>query len=119
MSQATRHGGTGGARRGRVGALVVALAALALTAGQLGTAWGAADEGGDATGDAAEAGAGEPVGGDEVVVVVAEGETMWELVLPHAPAGADPHAFVAEVAARNGVDPGRLEPGTALRVPQW
>lgn len=118
MSEVTRHAGTGGARRARAAALVVALAALALTAGHLGTAWGAADEGDVAAPAAAEADAGEAPGADEVVVVVAAGETMWELVLPHAPAGADPHAFVAEVAARNGVDPGGLEPGTALRVPQ-
>ncbi|GEM_PF-4354021 len=114
MSEATRDRGTARTRRRRAAVLGVALGALALTAGPLGTAWGADGE----TVVPAQVGTAERVDPEEVLVVVAPGETMWELVLPHAPAGADPHAFVAEVAARNGVDPGRLEPGMALRVPQ-
>ena len=51
------------------------------------------------------------------VVVVAEGETMWDLVLPFAPAGEDPHAWVAKVAEHNRIDPGRVRPGDALRIP--
>lgn len=51
------------------------------------------------------------------IVVVADGETLWELVLPHAPEGSDPHAWIAEVAEHNGIDPGHVQPGDALRIP--
>ncbi len=114
MPEGARHGGTDRIGRRRAAVFSIALGALALAAGPLGAAWGADGE----TVEPAGASAVEGVDVGEVLVVVAPGETMWEVVLPHAPAGADPHGFLAEVAARNGVDPGRLEPGTALRVPQ-
>jgi hypothetical protein len=70
--------------------------------------------------DAAEPAA-VPVGdveaSSDVVVVVAEGETVWDLVLPYAPAGSDPHEWVALVARHNDVEPRAIRPGEVLRVP--
>ena len=114
MSQRSRDGGSGRVSRRYAAMLGVALAAVMVAAAPLASAWGADEPAAPASGVAEPDGAGV----EEVLVVVAPGETMWELVLPHAPAGADPHGFLAEVAARNGVDPGELEPGMALRVPQ-
>lgn len=51
------------------------------------------------------------------VVVVEAGDTLWDLALPHVPAGVHPTAFMARVAADNDVDPRHLEPGTVLRLP--
>lgn len=57
-------------------------------------------------------------GDAEITVVVGPGETLWDLVLPYAPAGADAQAWVAEVVTLNGVDARRLPPGAVLRVPR-
>ena len=53
----------------------------------------------------------------QAVVVLGPGETVWDLVLPHAPAGADAQAWVAEVVAHNGIDARKVAPGTAVRLP--
>lgn len=58
------------------------------------------------------AGAAEPVR-----LVVGPGDTVWDLAAPHAPAGTDAMAYVAEVAAFNDVDPRAVRPGTVLRLP--
>src|SRR5690606_33407458 len=50
----------------------------------------------------------------DVVVVVGEGETVWDVVAPHVPAGGDRAAYVAEVVAANGIDAREIAPGTAL-----
>lgn len=52
------------------------------------------------------------------VVVVSRGETVWDLAVAHAPAGEHRQVYVAEVLARNDVDPARLLPGTVLRLPR-
>lgn len=58
-----------------------------------------------------------PASGPVATVVVGPGDTLWELLAPHAPAGAHPTAYVLEVAAFNGVDPRTVTPGTVLRLP--
>lgn len=50
-------------------------------------------------------------------LVVAEGDTLWDLVAPHAPAGVDPSVYVARVAAEGDLDPRALVPGTVVRLP--
>lgn len=50
-------------------------------------------------------------------VVVGPGETLWQVVVPHAPAGAHPMAYVVEVAAYNDIDPRAVPAGTVLRLP--
>jgi hypothetical protein len=57
------------------------------------------------------------VGTPEVVVVVAAGQTVWQLALPHAPAGTPAHAFVADVLAHNGRTSAHVRPGDVLRIP--
>lgn len=53
-----------------------------------------------------------------VTVVVAPGDTVWDLALAHLPPGSSPHAYVAEVLARNDVDAAAVRPGTVLRLPR-
>lgn len=60
-----------------------------------------------ATGSAAE----------PITVVVAPGETLWDIAAPHAPAGTEPMAYVVQIAAHNGVDPRAVQPGTVLQLP--
>lgn len=52
-----------------------------------------------------------------IVVVVQPGDTLWEVALPHVPAGVHPTAYVSQIAADNGVDPRQLQAGTVLRLP--
>lgn len=66
---------------------------------------------------ASSSAAADPQGG-EVVVVATEGDTLWNLALPHAPEGADPHAWLAEVAEHNDLDARALRPGAPVRIPQ-
>ena len=87
---------------GSAALLLVAVIAVTLWAGA-----GPADAGGELT----------PA--EEIVVVAADGDTVWTLALPHAPEGADHHGFVAEVIRRNGIDAGGLRPGEALRIPRY
>lgn len=50
-------------------------------------------------------------------VVIAEGDTIWDLARMHAPAGRDAVAYMAEVVAMNEVDATALQPGMVLRLP--
>lgn len=52
-----------------------------------------------------------------LIVVVSQGETLWDLALAHTPPGQDPLAYLAEVIALNGVQATALQPGMALRLP--
>lgn len=63
------------------------------------------------------AGAGSGHAARPAYVVVADGDTLWDLVAPYAPAGVDPAVYVAEVAAAGGHDPRALVPGTVVRLP--
>lgn len=53
----------------------------------------------------------------EVTVVVQAGETLWDVARRYAPSNADRSAWVAELADRNAVDPGVIQPGTPIVVP--
>lgn len=50
-------------------------------------------------------------------VVLEADQTIWDLILPHTPAGAHPMAYAIEVAAYNEIDPRAVAPGTVLRLP--
>lgn len=50
-------------------------------------------------------------------VVLAPGETLWEVVAPHVPAGTDRQAFLAEVLDLNDVDGLAILPGQVLTLP--
>jgi hypothetical protein len=52
-----------------------------------------------------------------MTVIVPAGGTLWDLAERYAPAGADRSTWVAAVADRNDVDPGAIQPGTAVTVP--
>jgi len=57
-------------------------------------------------------------GAPPIRAVVAPGDTIWDLAAPHVPEGMDLQSYVAEVIMRNEVDPGALEPGSVLDLPQ-
>lgn len=57
-------------------------------------------------------------GAPPVRAVVGPGDTIWDLAAPHVPEGMDLQTYVAEVIVHNGVDPGALEPGSVLDLPQ-
>lgn len=50
-------------------------------------------------------------------VVVTPGDTVWDLVAGHVPAGESRHSYVARTLESNGVEGARLRPGTVLRLP--
>jgi nucleoid-associated protein YgaU len=50
-------------------------------------------------------------------VVVAPGDTVWDLARAHAPAGVPVSAYALEIARVNGVEPASLAPGSVLRLP--
>jgi hypothetical protein len=52
-----------------------------------------------------------------MVVVVSDGETLWDVARRYAPAGADRSAWVVDVATRNALDPATIRPGTPVLVP--
>lgn len=52
----------------------------------------------------------------EMTVVVPDGGTLWDLAERYAPAGADRSTWAAAVAERNDLDPGAIQPGTAVSV---
>jgi hypothetical protein len=58
-----------------------------------------------------------PVAPLTVTVVIGPGETLWDVASRYVPDGRDRTAWVAEVAADNGVDAGALRPGTPVAVP--
>lgn len=55
---------------------------------------------------------------EPAIVVVGHGDTLWDLAWPYLPVGEDLRAYVLEVAAENGITPGRLRPGMVVRFPQ-
>jgi nucleoid-associated protein YgaU len=50
-------------------------------------------------------------------VVVAPGDTVWDLARAHAPAGVAVDAYALEIVRVNGVEPAALAPGSVLRLP--
>jgi nucleoid-associated protein YgaU len=50
-------------------------------------------------------------------VVVAPGDTLWDIAQGLVGPGESTHVLVAEIAARNGVDAASLRPGSVLEVP--
>jgi hypothetical protein len=102
-----RGTGAGGRRLVGLALLVVAVVAVALVLPGRASA--------DATTGTVPAAAAPARGGP--LLVVGPGETVWGLVAPHAPAGADVPMFVAEVLAANGLDALAVQPGTVVRLP--
>ena len=50
-------------------------------------------------------------------IVVAPGDTLWDIAAAATPAGHSPHATVAAISELNAVDPSSLQPGMVLVVP--
>ena len=50
-------------------------------------------------------------------VVIAPGDTIWELGRAHAPTGRHPREYVADILAANDLDATGLQPGTVVRLP--
>lgn len=63
------------------------------------------------------AGPAVPAARIEMTVTMSTGDTLWDLARHYAPAGTDRASWVVDVAARNGVDPGAILPGTPLVIP--
>ena len=59
-----------------------------------------------------------PDGIVEATVVVAPGETVWDIATQYVPDGTHPQAYVAEVLRANDLDAGAVQPGTVLRLPR-
>jgi hypothetical protein len=87
--------------------LVIAVVASAVLLGSLG-----------APDAAAASGPLDAAVGAEITVVVGPGETAWDLVLPHVPAGANAQLFVSAVLERNGLEATSVQPGTVIRIPR-
>ena len=51
-------------------------------------------------------------------VVVAPGETLWDLARRYGPRQGDPRALVFAIKRLNGLTDGRVDAGMALRVPE-
>ena len=54
----------------------------------------------------------------EATVVVAPGDTVWDIAAAYTPAGAHPQAYVAEVLRYNDLTASAVLPGTVLRLPR-
>lgn len=54
----------------------------------------------------------------ELTVVVAPGETVWDIANDYVPEGAHPQAYVADVLRYNDIEPAAVQPGTVLRLPR-
>lgn len=54
----------------------------------------------------------------EATVVVAPGETVWEIANEYVPAGDHPQAYVARVLRYNNLDAAAVQPGMVLRLPR-
>lgn len=91
-------------RRGRlvIGGMLTAVAAVLILPGLRGAA--------SASGPNSAA---EPV-----IIVVAEGDTVWDLALEHAPEGEDPDVYSALIVEHNDVDAAALRPGDVLALPR-
>lgn len=59
-----------------------------------------------------------PDGVAEATVVVAPGETVWDIATQYVPDGVHPQAYVAHVLRYNDVEASAVLPGTALRLPR-
>ena len=55
---------------------------------------------------------------NEASVVIAPGETVWDIAYDYAPEGQHPQAYVAEVLRYNDLDAAAVLPGTVLRLPR-
>ena len=63
------------------------------------------------------AGPSEPVARTNLTVVVAPGQTLWDIAARYAPADRDITGFAAEIAELNDVDALAVQPGSPLVVP--
>jgi LysM repeat protein len=54
----------------------------------------------------------------EATVVVAPGQTVWDIATDYVPEGQHPQAYVAEVLRYNALDAAAVAPGTVLRLPR-
>jgi LysM repeat protein len=59
----------------------------------------------------------EPVARTNLTVVVAPGQTLWDIAAQYVPADRDLTGWAAEIAAVNDVDAQALQPGTPLVIP--
>lgn len=98
---------------GRLPAMLLALALVVVVLASGGVPGG----GGGAPAQAESAAAASEPAEVATRVVVESGETAWEALKAHRPAGMDHAVFVHEVMSFNGVDARELRPGDALRVP--
>jgi hypothetical protein len=58
-----------------------------------------------------------PAAPPPATVVIAPGDTLWDLAAAHAPPQVDVASYAAAVAAHNGLDARRLQPGDAVELP--
>ena len=58
-----------------------------------------------------------PVVRTDLTVVVAPGQTLWDIARRYAPADRDLTAWAAEIAAYNDVEAQTVQPGTPLVIP--
>ena len=54
----------------------------------------------------------------EATVVVAPGQTVWDIANDYVPEGEHPQAYVAEVLRYNAIDATAIAPGAVLRLPR-
>ncbi|CAN5860811.1 hypothetical protein BH20ACT7_BH20ACT7_04050 [soil metagenome] len=54
---------------------------------------------------------------EQVEVVIAPGDTIWDLAHAHAPAGQSPQTYITSILDANDLDATALLPGTVLRLP--
>ena len=54
----------------------------------------------------------------ELAVVVAPGETVWDIANEYLPQGAHPQAYVGEVLRYNDITASAVQPGSVLRLPR-
>ena len=59
-----------------------------------------------------------PDGIVEATVVVAPGETVWDIANQYVPDGTHPQTYVAHVLRYNDLEAGAVLPGTVLRLPR-
>jgi LysM domain-containing protein len=115
-----RPGEGPGTQRGRAAARRrITLLMMALGIGLLSTLPSALDVFGlsgpyDEREPAAEEGQEAPT----IRAVVQPGDTIWDLAAPHVPEGVSLQEYVAEILLINDVDPGALQPGSVLDLPQ-
>ncbi len=105
-------------RRRLAGAvLAVALVAVGVLAGTAGGADAAGPDASAASWPGSAAPAAGPTSPPPVVVVIAPGDTVWELARTHVPPGEGLQTYVTEVLELNDLDGSALRPGSALRLP--